>query len=119
MYETQYVLLFVSGMALTVGAWKLNEDQGRGFAAVFGLFVWLVLGFASTAVVVRGGAGSEYVYSSQSLSWLCFGNATLHAVALVLHLHEMLTDADDDADLLDPDSGELPPELRRQIDEYG
>lgn len=100
MYETQYVLLFGVGSLLTIGAW--TTDRGRGFAATAGIFVWAVLGFGSTALVIRA-AGQEYVYASSALAWLCFGNVAMHAVATVLHIHSVWSGADDDAAMLDPD----------------
>jgi len=99
MYETQYALLFAVGCLLTIGAWT---NRGRGFSAGAGIFVWGVLGFASTALVIRTDSGGEFVYESISIAWLCFANAGMHAIVLVLHLHEVLVDSDDDAQQLDP-----------------
>lgn len=99
MYETQYILLFVVGALLTTGAWT---GRAAGFCAGAGVFVWAVIGFSSTALVVPDPAGGTMVQSSLSLAWLAFGNTAMHAIVLVLHLHEVLVDADEEADSIDP-----------------
>lgn len=99
MYETQYILLFLAGILLTTGAWT---DRATGFCAGAGVFVWAVIGFATMALVAPDGAGGTDVYASASLAWLCFGNAGMHAVRLVIHIHDQLKDADQDAADLDP-----------------
>lgn len=99
MYETQFILLFIAGSLLTVGAWT---DHARGFTAGAGVFAWGILGFGSTALVAPDPGGGTMVQSSAALAWLCFGNAAMHAIVLVIHLHEVLIEADDDAEQLDP-----------------
>jgi hypothetical protein len=99
MFETQYTLLFLAGVLLTIGAWT---DRAAGFSAGAGVFVWGILGFASTALVAPDPGGGTLTQSSTALAWLCFGNAAMHAIALVMHLHEVLVEADDDAEQLDP-----------------
>lgn len=99
MYETQYVLLFLAGCTLTTGAWT---DRATGFCAGAGVFAWLVIGFASMALVAPDGNGGTDVYASAALAWLSFGNAAMHAIRLGIHIHDTLKDADDDAAALDP-----------------
>lgn len=113
MYEIQYVLLFLAGAALTTGAWT---GRAAGFCAGAGVFVWAALGFASTALVVPDPGGGTMVMASPTLSWLAFGNAAMHAVVLVLHLHEVLVDADEDAESIDPMeiAGQAEPQLNQQ-----
>jgi hypothetical protein len=99
MYETQYILLFVAGCALTAGAWT---DRATGFCAGAGVFVWFVIGFSSMALIAGDGAGGTDVYASAALAWLCYGNAAMHMVRLGIHIHDQLKDADEDAAALDP-----------------
>ncbi|WP_251342427.1 hypothetical protein [Haloplanus halophilus] len=95
MYETQYILLFLAGCALTAGAWT---DHAAGFSAGAGVFVWIIIGFASLAVE----PAQADVVASPALAWLSFGNAGMHAVRLALHLQAVMSDADEDAMALDP-----------------
>jgi hypothetical protein len=96
----QYVLLFGAGVLLSLGAYL---NRARGFASIMVLFVWLVVGFASVAVQLRApGTGTEYVYSSVALQWLCYANAAMHFVTLLLALHTAYEGTEDDADDLDP-----------------
>lgn len=99
MYETQYILLFLAGCALTTGAWT---DRATGFCSGAGVFVWIVIGFSSMALVAGDGAGGSDVYASAAIAWLCFGNAAMHMVRLGIHIHDQLKDADEDAAALDP-----------------
>ena len=99
MYETQYILLFLAGCALTIGAWT---DRETGFSAGAGVFVWFVIGFASLALTAGDGAGGTNVYASPALAWLCYANAAMHIVRLGIHIHDTLKDADEDAAALDP-----------------
>ncbi|WP_435067701.1 hypothetical protein [Haloplanus sp. C73] len=99
MYETQYILLFLAGVLLTTGAWT---DRATGFCAGAGVFVWLVIGFSSMALVAGDGAGGTDVYASTALAWLCFGNSAMHVIRLGIHIHDQLKDADEDAAALDP-----------------
>lgn len=99
MYEVFFKLLFGAGVLLTIGAWT---DRGRGFSAGAGIFVWAVLGTSSFGLLVPDNGGGTTVQSSAAFAYLCFGNAAMHAIALVMHLHEVLVDSDEHAEQLDP-----------------
>jgi len=98
MYVVQYILLFVAGLGLSTAAYT---DRARGYTAFLGVFVWFVLGNASTAVVFWDGAGGRHVQTSLALTWLCYLNAAMHAFLFLAALREEL--ADDDTDAESPD----------------
>lgn len=97
MYVVQYALLFVAGILLSTAAYTRDHV----FAAFLGVFVWFVVGNASTAVVFFDGAGARQVQTSVALTWLCYLNAAVHAFLFIAALREAL--ADDDTDPQSPD----------------
>jgi len=119
MYEIQYILLFISGLLVALGAFL---GHARGFSAIAGTVVWFILGNASTAVEYFDPSGASHVATSVSLTWLCYGVAAMHVVVLLIAIHDQLTDDDDvgSADELgeavDPsqvDSGDISRRLRQ------
>lgn len=105
MWWVQYVLLFVAGAGLSAAAYL---DHARGVTALLGVFVWFVVGTASTAVVLWDGAGTRHVVTSTPIAWLAYANASVHAFVFLAALREELTD--DDTDPISPD------ELAQQVD---
>ncbi len=93
MYVIHYAFLFVAGILLSIGAYR---GLSRGFTGLMGVFVWFVLGNASAATVFWDGSGAEHVATSLSLTWLCYGNAAMHAVLFLVELRAAFIDDDTD-----------------------
>ncbi len=108
MYQTHYVLLFVAGILLSIGAYR---GRSRGFTGLMGVFVWFVLGNASAATTYYDGSGASHVATSLSLTWLCYGNAAMHAVLFLVELRAAFVD--DDTDELGVD------EIAQRSDPFG
>jgi hypothetical protein len=115
MYVVQYVLLFGAAVLLSIGAFT---GRGRGFAAILGIFGWIVVGNASSAVVYYDGAGAQHVATSTPLTWLAYAVAFMHVVALLLIVHDIMTD-DSDADSADDLPGQVDPSAGNEPDIRG
>lgn len=123
MYEIQYILLFISGWLVAIGAFL---GYARGFSSIAGTIVWFILGNASSAVEYYDAAGGSHVATAPSLTWLCYGVAAMHIVVLLIAIHDQLTDDDDvgSADELgeavDPsqtDSGDFSRQLQTKLND--
>lgn len=93
MWWGQYVLLFIAATIATVAAFT---GTGRGIGSLIGAFAWFIWGNASAAVVHFDGAGTEHVATSTPLVWLAYGVAAVHLVVLLLTVHEVVTEDEDD-----------------------
>lgn len=111
MYVVQYALLFGAAVLMSIGAFT---GRGRGFPAILGIFAWVIVANASSAVVYYDGAGTQHVATSTPLTWLAYAVAFMHIVATLLIVHELLTgddqtnSADDLAGQVDPSAGNDP-----------
>lgn len=93
MYVIHYALLFAAGILLSIGAYR---GLSRGFTGLMGVFVWFVIGNASAATTFYDGSGASHVATSLSLTWLCYGNAAMHAVLFLVELRAAFVDDETD-----------------------
>jgi hypothetical protein len=108
MWWGQYLLLFLASILLSIGAFT---GRARGFTSILGMFSWFIVGNASVAVVHFDGAGGKHVAQSEPLTWLCYGVAVVHFVALLIAIREEFVGEDDTEDAEDVAQGIDPAEI--------